>query len=353
MMKVWAPANNMVIRVIGPNLFAFQFFHWRDKEKVLMGRPWCWENHLVVLKEVAGDEQPENVILDRSPFWVRVCKLPFNCRSNAYVKALTAGVGEFLDIEEDVLGLDRYRQIKLMIDITKPIRRNQKLKDRRGREVMVEFKYERLPYFCLACGIIGHSERDCLNVPEEDKKKELGWSLSLRASPRKGRSKEMEELATISKGRTQLFVTREQASSPKVDQPGLQVINLGQAEDKVEGSKATFAVVMGQQAVQKEEPRRVEEVTAGTDENQVALALVLRIQGIWGGKKWKRAGRAGKGISGDGVLGGDQKRGLDAVDMEIEDGEGGNEKRNKLSSHVTLQPNKSAEVGDAQPHRSQ
>lgn len=50
-------------------------------------------------------------------------------------------------------------------------------------------------------------------VPEEDKKKKLGWSLSLRASPRKGFSKETEEVEEVTKGRRQLFVTKRSDSS--------------------------------------------------------------------------------------------------------------------------------------------
>lgn len=42
-----------------------------------------------------------------------------------------------MEIEEDVLGLDRYRRIRIMMDVTKPIRRNRKVVDRRGKEVIV------------------------------------------------------------------------------------------------------------------------------------------------------------------------------------------------------------------------
>lgn len=213
MQKVWTPSHNLIIRAIGPNLFAFQFLHWRDKEKVMNGRPWCWENNLVVLNEIKGDELPKTVNLNFSPFWIRVRNLPFNCRSDAYVRALTKDIGEFIEIEEDVLGLERYRRIRIAMDITKPIRRNQKIKDRGGNVVIVNFKYERLPYFCLACGVIGHSERDCVVVSEEEKEKKMGWTLSLRASPRKGFTKEAEEWKEITKGKRQLSVTKQADSS--------------------------------------------------------------------------------------------------------------------------------------------
>lgn len=130
------------------------------------------------------------------------------CRSDNHVKALVRGMGTLLEIEEDKLGLDRYRRVKLMLDVSKPLRRQKVITDRSGREVKVEFAYEWLPFMCFACGVMGHSERDCAAVAEEDKKKGPGWGLFLRASPRKGRGKELEELATLSAGRKALFVTK-------------------------------------------------------------------------------------------------------------------------------------------------
>ncbi|XP_021775173.1 uncharacterized protein LOC110739027 [Chenopodium quinoa] len=122
MMKVWALQDNLVIRVLGPNLYAFQFFHWRDKEKVKAGRPWCFDNLLLVLREVEGDEQPEKIPLFHCLFWVRIQFLSFNCRSDEDVKELVANWGEVLELEEDTLGLDRFRRAKIMINVAKPLR---------------------------------------------------------------------------------------------------------------------------------------------------------------------------------------------------------------------------------------
>lgn len=191
--SVWAPSQGLVIRVLSQNFFAFQFFHWRDMAKVIDGRPWCFDNMLILLKEADGEEQPDQVKIIHSPFWVRIKNLPFNYRSDEIVKALVGNMGEILEIEEDVLGIGRYRRVRVMMDVTKPLRRYRKLKDKRGRELHVDFAYERLPFFCFACGIMGHSERYCHVVPEEEKQEKLGWSAELKATPRKGRLKEIEE----------------------------------------------------------------------------------------------------------------------------------------------------------------
>lgn len=375
MTKVWAPTNNLVIRVIGPNLFAFQFFHWRDKEIVLNGRPWCFENHLLILKEVEGDEQPEHVSLTHSPFWIRVCKLPFNCRSNNDIKAITAGLGEFMEIEDDVLGLDRFRRIRLMIDVSKPLRRYQRIKDKKGKEVLVEYKYERLPYFCFACGIIGHSEKDCLKVPEEEKKKTLGWNIFLRASPRKGHTKVVQEVNHITTNRRKLFVTkelnrseREQESDPK----NLQMISTGassEIEDIQRGHEPGVQKI-GEEA--KESDNKDEQVESMTKENNVEgnekeLGSKVERSTITAvgvddaklarkpteGKKWKREERSIKKLETQVVVVGKQKRNSEATNPESEDDNQGAKKRSKIDSSEFSETTIAAEVGGLQPRRDQ
>ncbi|XP_021729928.1 uncharacterized protein LOC110696910 [Chenopodium quinoa] len=191
------PIHGLAIRVLSPNLYAFQFFHWKDYEKVLKGRPLCFDNMLVLLKGIDGDEQPEDVILRNSPFWVRIKNLPFNCRTDAHVRAILEGMGEILEMEDDILGIGRYRRVKIMLDTSKPLRRFQMIKDRQGRELQVNLAYERLPFFFFACGIMGHAERDCHNVEEEKKQEQLGWGMNLKATLRKGLLKELEELENL------------------------------------------------------------------------------------------------------------------------------------------------------------
>lgn len=92
-----------------------------------------------------------------------------NNRSDEIVKALIGNMGKILDIEKDVLGFGKYRRVKVLLDVTRPLRRFRKMKDRRGMEFRVDFVYERLPFFCFSCGIMGHSEKDCQMEYEEEK----------------------------------------------------------------------------------------------------------------------------------------------------------------------------------------
>lgn len=117
--------------------------------KVLDGRPWCFDNMLVLLKEADGDEQPDQVILQHSPFLVRIKNLPFNYRSNEIVRGLIGNMGEIMEIEEDVLGFGKYRCVKVMINITKPLCRYRKIKDKKGKSFKLISHMKDFPYFAL------------------------------------------------------------------------------------------------------------------------------------------------------------------------------------------------------------
>ncbi|XP_056690134.1 uncharacterized protein [Spinacia oleracea] len=142
MIQAWLMKGKVVIRAIGENLFVFQFFHWRDEEKVMSGRPWCFEQNLLLLHEISGNEQPNKVVLTHSPFWVRIENLPFNCRSDAHVKAITPKLGELMEIEEDLLGIEKDRRLRVMMDVTKPLLKFVNVVNREGAMVKVKLKYE-------------------------------------------------------------------------------------------------------------------------------------------------------------------------------------------------------------------
>ena len=56
------------MRDLDKNLFSFQFFSSADKEFVLNERPWAFDGHLLLLKEIIGVEQPTDVSFDKVRF---------------------------------------------------------------------------------------------------------------------------------------------------------------------------------------------------------------------------------------------------------------------------------------------
>uniref|UniRef100_A0A803L2P2 CCHC-type domain-containing protein n=1 Tax=Chenopodium quinoa TaxID=63459 RepID=A0A803L2P2_CHEQI len=208
MIQSWMMKGKVVIRSLGINLYAFQFFHWRDKERVMTGRPWCFEQNLLLLNSISGDEQPTEVSLTHSPFWIRIENLPFNCRSDAQVRAIAANLGEVLEVEEEMLMMGKSRRVKVNLDVRKPLRRFQNIRNKEGNVVRTTLKYERLPFFCFLCGIMGHSERDCLNAQDDSAANGHAWGIWLKASPMKGRKVEGDEIKELKLAKKLVFVPK-------------------------------------------------------------------------------------------------------------------------------------------------
>ncbi|XP_021766647.1 uncharacterized protein LOC110731120 [Chenopodium quinoa] len=166
--QIWALKRDVIFRKIENNLFIIQFFHWRDKEKVLDGAPWNFDNQLLLMGEIHGDEQPDSIELKFFPFWVRLYNLPLDCRSNNDIKTVAEKIGIVLKVEQDELGWDVSRRVRVLVDTSKPLLRIQKIRNKKGIVTVVQIKYERLSTFFFGCGILGHTEKDCPNTVEDE-----------------------------------------------------------------------------------------------------------------------------------------------------------------------------------------
>lgn len=193
MNQIWAISKHALFRPIENGLFVVQFASSRDKMRVLDGCPWTFDQHLVMLQKVEGGVQPSEIGLSHCPFWIRLYNLPLDSRTQRHVGAIGSSLGKVLEVESTGVLWDKSARLRVLLDVTKPLRRIQKIKNSEGKVVAVDIKYERLPIFCYACGHIGHMERDCSEVSEDDREEEKQWGSWLKASPRKGRLKLEEE----------------------------------------------------------------------------------------------------------------------------------------------------------------
>lgn len=193
MNQIWMISKPALFRAIGNGLFIIQFVSQRDREKVLDGRPWTFDQCLVLLDVIKVGVQPSDIVLNHSPFWIRLYNLPLESRSVKHVRSFAQNLGEVMDIDDDGVEWDKSARVKVAMDVTRPLRRVLRFRNRMGQLSMVEIKYERLPTFCYVCGILGHIERDCVEATEDERSMEHQWGSWLRASPRRGRLKMQEE----------------------------------------------------------------------------------------------------------------------------------------------------------------
>uniref|UniRef100_A0A803MKN4 CCHC-type domain-containing protein n=1 Tax=Chenopodium quinoa TaxID=63459 RepID=A0A803MKN4_CHEQI len=217
MKSVWQPRHGVDITSIDKNLFLFQFYHWRDKNRVLEGQPWHFDKHALILGETADSVKPTNIQLFHLPMWIRVYNLPLKGRLNlSNVEKIGNKLGVFVKLDNDArVGIDKSIRIRVLVDVRKPLAKHVKLKLRGGLEELFEVKYERPPLFCFCCGLMGHGMKDC-EVYRETENPVISYGAWMKASPWKSAVGGNEEGAGVDNQKTAraLFVTKPKKQAP-------------------------------------------------------------------------------------------------------------------------------------------
>ncbi|GLT93959.1 hypothetical protein SLE2022_117240 [Rubroshorea leprosula] len=196
---VWRPVKGMHMRILGYNHFALYFFHPVDMNRVMATGPWCFADHVMVLKEAQGGTLVSKDELFEVPFWIQIHGLPPGRITEATGRRIGVELGHLLEVDTGnghVWGLDFIR-VRVLIDSRKPLHRGLKL-SLKGDMLWVSFCYERLLHFCYCCGMVDHVERECELGLEMERMgvTERPYDDKLRAVPKRERQE-----ATVNNGR--------------------------------------------------------------------------------------------------------------------------------------------------------
>ncbi|XWS66198.1 hypothetical protein CRYUN_Cryun05aG0179300 [Craigia yunnanensis] len=159
--SIWRLVKGVCIRDINPALFLFQFFHELDIERVIKGGPWTFNQHLLITSRLKVGDNPNQIPLYFTDFWIQVYDLPYGFMSERVGKEICNFVGMYVEADaNNFSGIWRnFRWILVTIDVRKPLKRMMKIKKQRGDWSWINFKYERLSTFFFFCGIIGYNEK--------------------------------------------------------------------------------------------------------------------------------------------------------------------------------------------------
>ena len=81
MAALWRPGKGVCIKNLSPTLFLFQFFHEIDVRRVLDSGPWTFDQHILLVHRLGAEEQPQNVPLFHTNFWIQVYNMPLGFQS--------------------------------------------------------------------------------------------------------------------------------------------------------------------------------------------------------------------------------------------------------------------------------
>lgn len=83
----------MISKILEDNKFLFTFYSRADIDQVLDRRPWTFDNNILMLQEISGEQQPRNIVLNSTNFWIRLYDLPIGALKEDIVTRLGRQVG--------------------------------------------------------------------------------------------------------------------------------------------------------------------------------------------------------------------------------------------------------------------
>ncbi|CAN6169074.1 unnamed protein product [Urochloa humidicola] len=187
MVSAWGNPFGLKMRPVGEvgeNLFIADFGCLVDKQRALAGSPWMVGRHAVILQEYDGSLKPSEVSFAKMEMWVRILNLPFGWMNERRGSRAAGLVGEVIKVDADKDGdaSGPFLRARVAIEVDKPLHRGVFLQtDRKSLPEWFDIQFEKLPFFCFSCGIMGHLTQECPTPAPKNVVGELPYELKLRA----------------------------------------------------------------------------------------------------------------------------------------------------------------------------
>ncbi|XP_023642217.1 uncharacterized protein LOC111831601 [Capsella rubella] len=97
------------------------------------------------------------------PIWVQIWNLPVNYYTVKAITALGELIGEVKEVafDPDIPQINEYVRVKVMFDVSRPLRRAKEVKLRQGGSSIIRFQYERVQKRCYECQRLTHEKDFC------------------------------------------------------------------------------------------------------------------------------------------------------------------------------------------------
>jgi hypothetical protein len=193
MKPAWGNPHGLKIRAIGvksDNMFVAELGSQTDMEKILAGAPWMVGRHAVVLKPYDEKLSASEIVFDRMEIWVRIINLPLGWMNQQRGSRAMGLIGTVIkvDVDADGKASGAFLRARVAIEIGKPLRRGVMLRMSKSEDPKwFAIQYEKLPFYCFGCGVIGHSEIECPRPVPRNAEGKVPYDVQLRAPEEKRR----------------------------------------------------------------------------------------------------------------------------------------------------------------------
>lgn len=183
MKSIWGLAQVPKYREAGENLYIFQMFCLGDWKKVVHGGPWLFRGMGMLIEDYDGKQDPESFVFDGLYVWAQIHGIPELYRKIEVVDQLARRIGRVKEaqLSPRLFYEGDYVRVRARILVSKPLTRVIPLTVTGEGRKLLQVKYEKIPYFCQICGLMGHNHEECGDGVWEAKDKQWGgWMLAQR-----------------------------------------------------------------------------------------------------------------------------------------------------------------------------
>lgn len=108
---------------MGIHRVLFVFVEESNVQKVLMGELWSFDKYLVALKRVERSLDVNNLVFERTDFWIQLHDLPIGSLDMRVARdvVLITGVVVGMDVGSDECEESYFMRVRVGINVTKPL----------------------------------------------------------------------------------------------------------------------------------------------------------------------------------------------------------------------------------------
>ncbi|XP_023634815.1 uncharacterized protein LOC111829592 [Capsella rubella] len=161
MPRKWQKPGRMRGVALSKEKFQFIFDSEHDLKEVLDKGPHTYNEWSLAVDR--WYENPPLNYLQTIPIWVQISNLPVNYYTSKAITALGELLGEVKEVAFDPNApqVDGYVRVKILFDVSRPLRRSKVLALPKGGSTTIRFQYEKIQKRCYECQRLTHEKDFC------------------------------------------------------------------------------------------------------------------------------------------------------------------------------------------------
>ncbi|KAG7585838.1 Ribonuclease H domain [Arabidopsis thaliana x Arabidopsis arenosa] len=161
MPRKWQKEGRVRGVALSKERFQFFFNSEHDLEEVLAKGLHTFNDWTIVVDR--WYENPPDDYLQFTPLWIQIWNLPINYYTEKAITLLGEQIGQVVEVvfTPDKPQIDEFVRVKVIFDVSRPLRRSKVVNLPKGETASVYFEYERVQKRCYECQRMTHEKDVC------------------------------------------------------------------------------------------------------------------------------------------------------------------------------------------------